>query len=264
MGTIARFETLTRIGFAARGLTYILIGWLALRAGQAAGASEALGTLADGGAGALVLGLAAIGLAAYGAWRLLEATLDLEGAGDDTKGKAVRFGHGLSGLAHLALALTALQMALGSGGTADDGDTARAATSWLLALPAGGLLVRLIAIGLIAAGIFQFIEAVRLSFLKQLDPRAARRPWVQWIGRLGYAARGVVFGLVGLGFWRAGSSESAASAGGVGEALAAAPGSTFAAIAVGLLLFGAFSLVQARYRQIADPHVVDRVRARID
>ncbi len=33
-----------------------------------------------------MLALAAIGLFAYGAWRLLEAALDIEGAGDDAKG----------------------------------------------------------------------------------------------------------------------------------------------------------------------------------
>ncbi|MFC3712285.1 DUF1206 domain-containing protein [Sphingoaurantiacus capsulatus] len=261
MPPIARFETLTRIGFAARGLTYILIGWLALRAGQAAGASEALGTLAGDGFGTGLLALAAVGLAAYGAWRLLESTLDLEGAGDDAKGKAVRAGHGLSGFAHLFLALAVLQMALGNGGGSDDGDTARSATSWLLGLPAGGVLVRLVAVGLVAAGIFQFVEAVRLSFLKQLDPPAARKAWVQWVGRLGYAARGIVFGLVGLGFWRAGDSANAAAAGGMGDALAGVSGWMFTAVALGLLLFGVFSLVQARYRRIADPQVGDRIRS---
>ncbi len=261
MAPIARFETLTRLGFAARGLAYILIGWLALRAGQAAGASEALATLAGDGFGTALLALAAVGLAAYGAWRLLEAALDLEGAGDDASGRAVRAGHGLSGLAHLFLALAVLQMAFGSGGGSDDGETARAATSWLLSLPAGGVLVRLVAIGLMAAGLFQFVEAVRLSFLKQLEPAAAQKSWVQWSGRLGYAARGLVFGLVGLGFWRAGDSANPAAAGGLGEALAGTSGAMFTGIALGLLLFGIFSLVQARYRRIADPEVGNRLRS---
>jgi hypothetical protein len=44
--SIARFETLTRIGFAARGITYILVGWLAIEAGRATGASGALASLA--------------------------------------------------------------------------------------------------------------------------------------------------------------------------------------------------------------------------
>ncbi|MBD3765014.1 MAG: DUF1206 domain-containing protein, partial [Rhodobacterales bacterium] len=218
MGSIARFETLTRIGFAARGLTYILIGWLALRVGQTAGPSDALGTLADGGAGRLVLVLAAVGLFAYGAWRLLEAALDLEGAGDGAKGGAVRASHALSGAAHLFLGFSALQLALGDTSGGGDGENARAATSWILDLPAGGILVRLIAAGLMIAGAYQVVEAVQLRFLKQLEPAAASKDWVKWAGRLGYLARGAVFVLVGLLFWRAGS-EGAHAAGGTGEAL---------------------------------------------
>ena len=262
MGSIARFETLTRIGFAARGLTYILIGWLALRVGQAAGASDALRTLADGGAGRLLLVLAAAGLFAYGAWRLLEAGLDLEGAGDDTKGVLVRAGHGLSGAAHLFLGYTALELAFGAAGGGGDGETARAATSWVLALPVGSLLVHLVAAVLMLAGAYQIVEAVKLSFLKQLEPGAAAKDWVKWVGRLGYIARGTVFMLVGLSFWRAGS-EGAGAAGGTGDALGSLSGTTQAVVAAGLALFGLFSLVQAIYRRITDPRVADRLRARL-
>jgi hypothetical protein len=261
MGSIARFETLTRIGFAARGLTYLLIGWLALRLGRAAGASDALATLADGGGGRLLLGLAGIGLLAYGAWRLLEAALDIEGAGDDAKGAAVRGGHALSGAAHLFLAFTAFELALGARGGGGDGETARAATSWLLELPAGSVLVRLIALGLGAAGAYQLVEAAKLGFLKQLEPQAASRAWVQWAGRLGYLARGTVFVLVALSLWRAGR-DGAAAASGTGEVLAGLGGTTQLLVAAGLALFGLFSLVQAVYRRITDPHVVDRLRAR--
>ncbi len=262
MGSLARFETLTRIGFAARGLTYILIGWLALRVGQAAGASDALGTLADSGGGRLLLILVAAGLFAYGAWRLLEAMLDLEGAGDDAKGVAERAGHGLSGAAHLFLGYTALELALGTPTGGGDGETARAATSWLLTLPAGSVLVRAIAAALMLAGAYQIVEAVQLRFLKQLDPGAAAKDWVRWIGRLGYLARGAVFVLVGLSFWRAGS-EGAGAAGGTGEALGSLSGTSQAVVAAGLLLFGLFSLVQAAYRRITDPRVAERLRARL-
>lgn len=263
MQPIARFETLTRLGFAARGLTYILIGWLALEAGRAADPSEALGTLAEG-PGRLLLGLIALGLAAYGAWKLMEAAFDLEGHGGDAKGTAARVGHGLSGAAHIFLALTALELATGSPAAAEGGggETAREATSWLLTLPAGGLLVRLIAAALMAVGAFQIVQAVRLQFLRQLDPQAASKTWVKWVGRLGYLARGVVFGLVGVMLWRAGEAASPAAAGGTGDALASLSGTTQAVVAAGLAMFGIFSLVQAIYRRITDPQVVERLKAR--
>lgn len=259
MHSIARFETLTRIGFAARGLTYILIGWLAIETGRAAGASDALRTL-SAGPGKLVLWLVAIGLFAYGAWRLIEAALDLEGSGSGAKGAVKRIGHGLSGIAHVLLAVTALDLAMGMP-SGSDSENARATTSWLLDLPAGSILVRLIAIGLFAAGGYQILQAIRLGFLKQLDGRAAAKPWVKWVGRLGYIARGLVFVLVGLLFWRAGAAESASAAGGTGEALASLSGTSQALVAAGLVLFGLFSIVQAVYRRITDPHVIDRLRS---
>lgn len=262
MDPIARFETLTRIGFAARGLTYILIGWLALEAGRAAGAAEALETL-SGGAGRLVLWLAAAGLFAYGAWRVLEAAFDLEGSGPGAKGALVRAGHAASGVAHLLLAYTALDIAIGAPSGGGEGETARATTSWLLGLPAGGLLVRLIAAALVVGGLYQMVQAVRLRFLKQLDGRAAAQPWVKWVGRLGYIARGVVFVTIGWRLWRAGAAESPGAAGGTGDALAALPTTLQAIVAAGLVLFGIFSLVQAVYRRIADPQVIERLRAKM-
>lgn len=262
MESIARFETLTRIGFAARGLTYILIGWLAIEAGRATGAAGALASLAKG-PGRLVLGLVAIGLFAYGAWKIIEAAFDIEGRGAGAKGAAVRVGHAISGVVHLFLALTALELAMGAPAAGGDGENARAATSWLLDLPAGGLLVRLVGGALIVAGAYQVVQAVRLRFLRHLEARAAAQPWVKWVGRLGYLARGVVFVLVGLMFWRAGASESAGAAGGPGDALASLSGTTQLVVAAGLAMFGIFSLVQAVYRRITDPHVVDRLQARM-
>jgi len=261
VGPAGKFETLTRIGFAARGLTYILIGWLAIQAGRTTGASDALSTLA-GGPGRFLLALIALGFFAYGAWKLAEGALDLEGHGSDAKGAAVRVGHGLSGAAHLFLGLTALDLAMGApaGG---DGESARAASSWLLDLPAGGALVRLLAAALVAAGAYQVVQAVRLRFLDHLDARAASRGWVRWVGRLGYLARGVVFALVGTMFWRAGSAEDPAAAGGTGEALASLSGTAQIAVAAGLAMFGVFSLVQAAYRRIKDPRVLDRLKSRL-
>lgn len=258
--SVASFETLTRIGFAARGITYILIGWLAVSAGRAAGAQDALATLSTG-PGRVLLILISVGLFAYGVWKMTEGAVDLEGHGSDAKGLTVRLGHGVSGAVHLLLGLTALGLALGQGPGGDESESTRAATSWLLDLPAGDVIARGIAIALIAAGLYQIVQAVRLRFLEQLDGRAAAKPWVRWAGRLGYLARGVVFGIVGLMLWKAAGSERADAAGGTGEALASLSGTSQTLVATGLIMFGIFSLVQAVYRRITNPHVLSRLTA---
>lgn len=88
---------------------------------------------------------------------------------------------------------------------------------------------------------------------------------MRWAGCLGYLARGAVFILIGLLLWRAAGAGDPGQAGGVGEALGAVSAGTRLAIALGLGLFGVFSLVQAVYRRIPNPqvgHRLERVRRR--
>ena len=71
--------------------------------------------------------------------------------------------------------------------------------------------------------------------------------------RAGIAARGVVFCAVGLLMARAASSNEAGRAGGVGDALQTLAGLgrwPFAAIALGLVAYGGYELLNARYRRI--------------
>lgn len=260
MHAVPRFETFTRLGFAARGVLYILIAYLAIAAGRNAGSADVLRSLAEGGASRLVLVIIALGLLAYGAWRGLEAAMDLEGAGQGVKGAATRLGHGMSGPAHLVLGLLAAGLALGvvgSGGSGGEGPDK--ATGMVMDLPAGGFLLRLVALGFILGGLGEAWSAYRLKFLKQLDPRAASRPWVKWVGRLGYIARGVIFILIGLLLWKAAGAHDPDRAGGVGEALGSLSGPNRLLVAAGLVFFGIFNLVQAVYRRITNPHVLHRL-----
>lgn len=264
MDTARAFETFTRIGFAARGVLYLLIGYLAIEAGRATSSRGVLQSLADGGLSQVALFLIGLGLLAYGAWRLMDGILGLEGARDGVKGGAVRLGHGLSGVTHILLGVVALALTFGvglPGGGGGDGQGAESASAWVLGLPGGGLILRAVAVGFMAGGLAQGWSAYRLQFLKHLEPRAANRDWVKWSGRLGYLARGVVFIMVGVLLWQAASTANPQQAGGTGEALGSLSGWVQAAVAVGLGLFGVFSLVQAVYRRIRDPHVLERLRA---
>jgi hypothetical protein len=251
------FVTATRIGFAARGIMYLLVAYFALSTGLAEDGAEALGHL-ETGAGRVLLALMAVGFMAYGVWRLSEAFIDSEGHGSDAKGIALRAGGAVSGLIHLSLSVYAAKLSLGTqAGSPGSGTEEGAATA--LSLPGGELLVGIAAAALFLMGLYQFINAVQLKFRRHLDQRVANRPWVAWAGRLGYAARGVVFVLIGIFFWRAMERADAAEAGGMGEALASLPSSLHTIVAIGLLMFGLFSLVEARYRHITNPRLLERL-----
>ena len=259
MLSVPSLEMLTRIGFAARGIMYVLIGYLALRFGQSEDGSGALGYLANGSGKLLVAGMA-LGFLAYGIWRISEALIDTEGHGSDGKGLVVRTGGAVSGLIHLGLSFLAMDLAFGRASGAGGGGT-QEQTSTALGLPGGELLVGLAGLALIGSGLWQIAKAVKADFLRQLDQGAAGRPWVMWLGRAGYAARGIVFIIMGWFFVQAGFASDASEAGGMDAALNSLSGGVRSAVALGLLLFGLFSLVEARYRRINDPKVLDRLKS---
>lgn len=62
--------------------------------------------------------------------------------------------------------------------------------------------------------------------------------------------------------FEAGRDSQAAQAAGMGEALGSLPPRLQLLVAAGLLLFGLFSLVEARHRRINDPKVLERLGAK--
>ncbi len=253
---IGKLEAMTRLGFAARGVLYCLIGYLSIRLGRtedAAGAMEFL----ESGAGRLLLYALAVGLLGYGVWRISEAFLDTEGHGSDAKGYAVRAGGVASGLFHLGLFYAACSLIAGAE-TMNDSAVTGARTA--LEFPGGATALTIIAVLLMLTGAYQAVKAIKLGFLRYLDPQAARMRWVHWVGRLGYLARGAVFLLMGVFLWTAGIEARAAEAGSMDKALDALPPTAQLVVAAGLFAFGIFSFVEARYRRITDQNVIARLK----
>lgn len=256
MNASSRLTTLTRIGFAARGLLYIVIALLVLRTGRAEDPSGALEYLGQGG-GRLLLGVMAAGLLAYGLWRLVDAAFDVERHGSDGKDALERLGAGVSGVVHLLLAWQAVRLIQG---VSSAGDGTQEGAQAALQLPGGQTMVALAGAALLGVGIFQLVKSVKATFLRHLESQAARQPWIQWTGRAGYAARGLVFMISGYFLIRAGFQDQASEAGGTGQALSWLTSPWDTLVAIGLLAFGLFSLVEARFRQLHDVPVDAAVR----
>jgi hypothetical protein len=244
---VKAFGALTRLGFAARGLMYALIGYLALRSGRTENAGGALDYLASG-AGRLLVAVMAVGFLSYGVWRLLEAWIDSEGRGHGGRALGVRLAGAGSGIIHLGLGgVAVLAAAERSGG---GGDSSESGASAALSVPGGELILYVAAATVLGVGLQQFRKAWTLKFLRHLEPEAARRRWVASLGRSGFAARGILFLLMGWFLVQAARAHSSAAAGGIDEALGSLPRTAQIAVAAGLLLFGLFSLTEALYRRI--------------
>ena len=117
-------------------------------------------------------------------------------------------------------------------------------------------MLALAAIVLIVAGLNQLRKAGKCSFLDNLDDRA-REPLVKWLGRIGYAARGVIFLTVGFLIGKAALDGQPQQAGGMEQALDFFSGPILYAVCLGLLLFGIFSIIEALFRRIHRPPPVD-------
>jgi hypothetical protein len=261
-------ETLARFGYGARGVVYGLVGVLALLAaigsgGQTGGSRSALQTLVSQPFGKVWLVLIAVGLFGFCAWRVLEALTDADNRGSDMKGWAIRGAHLISGVIYAGLALFALNLALGrgSGGGGED-QAARDWTAWLMSQPFGQWLVGLVGLAVAGTGLAFIAKAWRGRVADRLSLPSDKRDWFVSIGRMGFAARGVVFliigGFLGLAALHASSSEVR----GLGGALDALQGQPYgwvllALTALGLFAFGLFGLIQARYRHIDAPDLDD-------
>jgi Domain of Unknown Function (DUF1206) len=187
---------------------------------------------------------------AYAFWRLVQAVLDLNDEGWGDGGLLRRGAMVADALVHAGFGLLAGTIALGWTGLIDGrralGEVAaEVALDW----PLGHWILGLVGLGAIAIGAVQVAKARRTAFE---DIRAVRRDTalVRVTGRIGLAARGLIFASIGALFlvaaWRA---EDTTAAGGLRAALrtlAALPlgGGVLLAVSAGLALFGLFSLLK--------------------
>ena len=254
----AGLTLLTRLGFAARGLVYLVIAYLLIRIGRAESPSGALDYLAEGGGKALLLAMIA-GFVAYGVWRMADALFNVEHHEAGTKGLRERLGAAGSGIVHLLLAWQAVRLVKGSRSA---GGGSEAGAEDALALPGGELMLVLAGAVLIGVGIFQVVKASKCSFLRHLEPGVAIQPWAKWLGRAGYTARGVVFAISGYFLVRAGLRNEASEAGGIEAALAWLNEPWNMIVAAGLFGFGLYSLIEARFRVLhgLPTGAIDRMR----
>ncbi|QDP19481.1 DUF1206 domain-containing protein [Sphingomonas xanthus] len=260
MNATARLTALTRLGFAARGILYIVIAMLLLRAGQSEDPSGALDYLAKGGGRLLMIAIAA-GFVAYGIWRLSDAIFNIEGHPAGKKGGRQRIGAAASGIVHLVLAWQSVRLIRGSGKAASGG--AQEDAQAVLELPGGWIALVLTGLILIGVGAYQILKARKADFLDRLEPQVSHDPRVKWAGRIGYAARGLIFLVCGYFVAKAGVNGRAGEAAGMEEALSWLDRPWDMLVAIGLLAFGAYCLIEARYRIIHGVPVGAIARGRV-
>ena len=258
-------ETLARFGYVAKGFVYGAIGILALLAafsvggGKTTGTTGALHSIANQPFGQILLLLIAIGLVGYVIWRFIEAIKDPEDKGNDAKGIVSRLGYAMSGFAYAGVAFNAALLAFGSSGGSSGGSSSKQDwTAKVMQQPFGRWLVGIGGAIIIGIGVWRIYQAYKIKFRKKLnlsELSSQQKNWLVNISRFGIAARGVVFIMLGFFVLQAARNYDPQKVKGLDGALLTLTQQPYgklllALMALGLMAYAVYLLVQARYRQI--------------
>jgi hypothetical protein len=254
---------LGRLGHVANGIVNLLIGALAVqvalgRGGATTDNKGALVRVAEAPFGRFLLIALTVGIAGYVLWRALQALLDTDNEGTDAEGIARRVGYAASGVGYALLAFSAIRL-LRTGSAGES--TTQSAQDWtatFMGKPLGQWLVGVAGLAVIAIGGFQMYKGYSAEFRDDLELGrlgATEGNWVTRLGQIGYIARGVVFGVIGLFLIVAAIYANPGEARGVDSALATLARQPFGpwllgAVAIGFVAYGLYMFAEARYRRM--------------
>lgn len=243
------WEKAARAGYAVSGVLHVILGFLIARiplgsGGEEASQSSAIASLGDAPLGSVLLWVAVAAFVALGTWQAADALRGGSDAKDRAKAAA-------KAVVYLALAFTTVTIVTGSGGSGGEGQ-AEGFASTLMQAPGGRLLVGAVGLGVLAAGGFHVYKGVTRRF--ERDLRSTPTP-VGVLGVVGYAAKGIALGAVGILFGYAAVTadpDKAAGIDGALESLLGAPAgpAIVVVVGVGFAAYGLYSLARARYARM--------------
>ncbi|MDB5997300.1 MAG: hypothetical protein JWP42_4436 [Pseudomonas sp.] len=261
MSTQHSLVVIARGGYAARGVLYLIIGIFALLAAvdstKSKDSHRSLEALLSQPFGYVLVGLVVAGLLAFAAWRVLQATRDVDHHGKNVKGLVIRAGLLAGGVVNGALAFFALGLlisGINSSGGSGGGQT-KDLLAHLLSWEHSNLLVYVVALIPMGVGIAHIVKGWKASFKKYFEADEDVMRYVSPVSRFGLIARGVVFIEIALLLAFSGSAYQAMDPPGMKEALDAlqnlpAGSLILMVMALGLIAFSVYSFSEAFWRKI--------------
>ncbi|MFZ1880863.1 MAG: DUF1206 domain-containing protein [Gaiellaceae bacterium] len=259
------YAVLARTGLVAKGLSFGLVGALAVKlalgdGGQATSRQGALKQLAQQSFGKVALIALAFGFAAYALWRFVQAFAE-RAEGDEGAAKVwlKRTGYIGRGLIYAGLTYSTVRILSGSGGGQSQTAKAHHSTAMVFGWPGGRYLVGAAGIVVIGVGFWNLYRGLARKFedkwrVGRLSPTV--RKWGGRAGVLGHTARFVVFGLIGVFLTKAAVDYKPKDAIGLDGALQKLAQASYGPwllglTAAGLIAYGIYCLVDARLRDVS-------------
>ncbi len=257
-------QIIARFGIAARGATYLLLGGLAALAaigvrGGIASTGGMMQVLIGRPIGWIIFIGLAVGFAGFGLWQWVRAIRDPDRVGTDWPALGKRLAWFWSGIVNFTMVFLAIRIAMSGRSRDVSGDLN--IQSWVklaMQYPLGRWAVAGTGVGMIIYGISEMVCATRMNpneALHRSELSPGVRGWVCWIGRFGIMARGIVFAMIGMFLMLAAWYEQPRVAKGQGGVLKVLEHQRYGTallsiVAVGLIAYGVYALVLARYRRI--------------
>ncbi|MEO6986747.1 MAG: DUF1206 domain-containing protein, partial [Paralcaligenes sp.] len=200
----------------------------------------------------------ALGLAAYVLWQMVLTVLDPECKEGrlSLQRMAVRIHHLWSAALHCVLVGIAGWQLLGFSHGGDDGQTQQLLTAMALQIQGGRWLVGGIGVGIVAYALIQWVLACcpQKNTRMELADTPLRVPLLA-LFVFGYAARGALFGFIGVLLVRAAWWHDPNEAAGISGALQSMRHQPFGPwllgiVALGLIAFGVAQIAKARYQRV--------------
>jgi hypothetical protein len=202
--------------------------------------------------------LIGLGLIGFIVWRLAQAIFNADRHPNELKGYLVRAGMLVSAITYIGLASFALRHALQLSFGGGSGNGQESWTAWLMQQPLGSILVGLVGLAIIGAGVAQIVKGIKRRYLKFVEISPDRNRILDLLCVYGLVARGIVFLIIGSFFLYAAWAVDPGQAGSTADAMAWVRGLPFGGllyglVALGLFAFGAYGLIEARYRVVRPP-----------
>lgn len=210
---------LPRFGCIATGIVYSTIGVIAMLSflnvrDGGADESSMLAVLNDFVIGEIFIWIILSGTVCYIVWRWYEAVTDPYGYGNQWKGIVKRAGIALSTIADMLIVYAALQAIVGFGNVKENGrpTSERKMIDTILHLNNGDLLVIAIGIIVLSTAVIQLIYGITRGYRERADIKnfsTTIKRSIFVLGWFGYFSRGVILGIIGFFFIKAGLQQEA-------------------------------------------------------